>query len=133
MSTQKALGNSDDVSSRTSKQTFTTAAVARVGHAAWFGPPPFEKPVFHVGTLAVTAPIFIVLLAENKGTSRRARCGVQNEKVVGGQTRMVKKSIALKTQGISLARVARQADVKRRFSGDVTFCYARLWTSRSST
>jgi TPR repeat protein len=46
---------------------------------------------------------------------------------------MVKKSIALKTQGIPLARVGRHADVKRRFPGDVTFCYARLWTSRSST
>jgi hypothetical protein len=41
---------------------------------------------------------------------------------------MVKKSIALKTQGIPLARVRRHGYLKRRFPGDATFCYAQLWT-----
>jgi hypothetical protein len=47
--------------------------------------------------------------------------------------RMVKKSIALKTQGDSLCPSRASRDVKRRFPGGVTFCYARLWTSPSST
>lgn len=43
------------------------AAVARIGQADWFGLPPFQRPAFHAGALAVIAPVFIVLLAENKG------------------------------------------------------------------
>lgn len=42
-------------------------ALAHVGGAAWFGLPPFQMPAFHTGSLAVIAPIFVVLLAENKG------------------------------------------------------------------
>ena len=43
------------------------AAVAHIREAAWFGLPPFQKPSFSLGALIVIAPIFIVLLAENKG------------------------------------------------------------------
>jgi len=43
------------------------ASVARIRQAGWIGLPPFQTPSFSAGALAAIAPIFIVLLAENKG------------------------------------------------------------------
>jgi putative pyrimidine permease RutG len=43
------------------------ASAARIRDAAWAGLPPFQTPVFSPHALLVIAPIFIVLLAENKG------------------------------------------------------------------
>jgi uracil-xanthine permease len=43
------------------------AAVARIHEAAWIGLPPFQAPAFSWRALAVIAPMFIVLVAENKG------------------------------------------------------------------
>ncbi len=43
------------------------ASVARVRDAAWIGLPPFQAPAFSVQALVVIAPMFIVLVAENKG------------------------------------------------------------------
>ena len=43
------------------------ADLTRIADAPWFGLPPFQPPVFSLGALAVIAPIFVVLLAENKG------------------------------------------------------------------
>jgi putative pyrimidine permease RutG len=43
------------------------AAVTRIGEAAWIGLPPFATPTFSLGALLVIAPIFVVLVAENKG------------------------------------------------------------------
>jgi putative pyrimidine permease RutG len=42
-------------------------SVARIRHSAWIGLPPFQRPAFSTNALLVIAPIFIVLLAENKG------------------------------------------------------------------
>lgn len=43
------------------------ASLARIAAAGWIGLPPFQTPAFSLGALAAIAPIFIVLLAENKG------------------------------------------------------------------
>ena len=43
------------------------AAVTRIGEAPWVGLPPFATPTFSLGALLVIAPIFVVLVAENKG------------------------------------------------------------------
>jgi len=42
-------------------------SLARIRGAAWVGLPPFQTPVFSMNALLVIAPIFIVLVAENKG------------------------------------------------------------------
>lgn len=42
-------------------------SVARIRDAAWIGLPPFQRPVFSLDAVLVIAPIFIVLVAENKG------------------------------------------------------------------
>jgi uracil-xanthine permease len=42
-------------------------SVLRVRDAAWIGLPPFQAPVFSLRALLVIAPMFIVLVAENKG------------------------------------------------------------------
>jgi putative pyrimidine permease RutG len=39
----------------------------RIRSAAWVGLPPFQTPVFNLNALLVTAPVFLVLVAENKG------------------------------------------------------------------
>jgi uracil-xanthine permease len=41
--------------------------IAQVESAAWIGLPPFRTPAFSWGALVTIAPIFIVLVAENKG------------------------------------------------------------------
>jgi uracil-xanthine permease len=43
------------------------AAVARIGAAGWVGLPPFQSPSFSLHALLVIAPMFVVLVAENKG------------------------------------------------------------------
>ena len=43
------------------------ASVARIRGAAWIGLPPFQAPAFSLQALMVIAPMFIVLVAENKG------------------------------------------------------------------
>ena len=43
------------------------AAVDHIREAAWFGLPPFQSPRFSWGALVVIAPVFVVLVAENKG------------------------------------------------------------------
>jgi uracil-xanthine permease len=43
------------------------ARVARIRDAAWIGLPPFQAPAFSLHALAVIAPMFVVLVAENKG------------------------------------------------------------------
>jgi uracil-xanthine permease len=43
------------------------SSVARIRSAAWAGLPPFERPAFSLNALLVIAPVFVVLLAENKG------------------------------------------------------------------
>lgn len=43
------------------------ASLAKIAAAGWIGLPPFQTPAFSLGALAAIAPIFIVLLAENKG------------------------------------------------------------------
>ena len=43
------------------------AALAAIRDAAWFGLPPFQSPKFSLDALLVISPIFIVLVAENKG------------------------------------------------------------------
>ncbi len=42
-------------------------AVALIRSSAWIGLPPFQSPAFSPHALAVIAPMFIVLVAENKG------------------------------------------------------------------
>ncbi len=42
-------------------------SVAQIRIASWFGLPPFQAPAFDLNALLVIAPIFIVLVAENKG------------------------------------------------------------------
>ncbi|HWR50337.1 MAG TPA: solute carrier family 23 protein [Bryobacteraceae bacterium] len=42
-------------------------SVGRIRDAAWIGLPPFQAPAFSLHALVVIAPMFIVLLAENKG------------------------------------------------------------------
>ncbi|MFB3827343.1 MAG: uracil-xanthine permease family protein [Bryobacteraceae bacterium] len=42
-------------------------SMARVRDAAWIGLPPFQAPAFSLHALLVIAPMFIVLVAENKG------------------------------------------------------------------
>lgn len=42
-------------------------SVAHIRSAVWIGLPPFQKPAFSLNALLVIAPIFIVLVAENKG------------------------------------------------------------------
>jgi len=42
-------------------------SVAHIRSAVWLGLPPFQKPAFSLNALLVIAPIFIVLVAENKG------------------------------------------------------------------
>ncbi|MBZ5498470.1 MAG: NCS2 family nucleobase:cation symporter [Acidobacteriia bacterium] len=42
-------------------------SVALIRSAAWIGLPPFQKPAFSLNALLVIAPIFVVLIAENKG------------------------------------------------------------------
>lgn len=42
-------------------------SMARIREAAWIGLPPFQAPAFSLKALAVIAPMFIVLVAENKG------------------------------------------------------------------
>jgi len=41
--------------------------IARVASAPWIGLPPFQTPVFSWGALVTIAPVFVVLVAENKG------------------------------------------------------------------
>jgi putative pyrimidine permease RutG len=41
--------------------------VAHIRDAAWIGLPPFQAPAFSLHALVVIAPMFIVLVAENKG------------------------------------------------------------------
>jgi putative pyrimidine permease RutG len=41
--------------------------IARVESAPWVGLPPFQAPAFSWGALATIAPVFVVLIAENKG------------------------------------------------------------------
>ncbi|HRY28485.1 MAG TPA: solute carrier family 23 protein [Elusimicrobiota bacterium] len=43
------------------------AALQNVREAAWIGLPPFQTPRFSVQALLVIAPVFVVLVAENKG------------------------------------------------------------------
>jgi len=43
------------------------AAVQRIHDAAWVGLPPFQTPRFSLNALLVISPIFVVLVAENKG------------------------------------------------------------------
>jgi putative pyrimidine permease RutG len=43
------------------------AALARIRAAAWIGLPPFQAPAFSLHALLVIAPMFVVLVAENKG------------------------------------------------------------------
>jgi putative pyrimidine permease RutG len=43
------------------------AALAQVRQAAWVGLPPFQAPRFSWAALVVIAPVFVVLVAENKG------------------------------------------------------------------
>jgi len=43
------------------------AAMAAVGSAAWVGLPPFQTPAWSWNAILVIAPIFVVLVAENKG------------------------------------------------------------------
>jgi putative pyrimidine permease RutG len=42
-------------------------SVAHIRGAAWIGLPPFQTPAFSLHALVVIAPMFIVLVAENKG------------------------------------------------------------------
>jgi len=42
-------------------------SVARIRDAAWIGLPPFQAPAFSLHALVAIAPMFIVLVAENKG------------------------------------------------------------------
>ena len=42
-------------------------SVARIQGAPWIGLPPFQAPAFNLHALVVIAPMFIVLVAENKG------------------------------------------------------------------
>jgi uracil-xanthine permease len=44
-----------------------TKALAHIQSAAWLGLPPFQTPAFSVKALLAIAPIFVVLVAENKG------------------------------------------------------------------
>jgi putative pyrimidine permease RutG len=46
---------------------FSAEAVARISSAAWLGLPRFVLPALDLGAQALIAPIFLVLLAENKG------------------------------------------------------------------
>ena len=41
--------------------------IARVASAPWIGLPPFQTPVFSWAALVTIAPVFVVLVAENKG------------------------------------------------------------------
>jgi len=41
--------------------------VSQIRNARWIGLPPFQHPAFSVNALLVIAPVFIVLVAENKG------------------------------------------------------------------
>jgi len=41
--------------------------IAQVASAPWIGLPPFQTPVFSWGALVTIAPVFVVLVAENKG------------------------------------------------------------------
>jgi putative pyrimidine permease RutG len=41
--------------------------IARVASAPWIGLPPFQTPAFSWGALVTIAPVFVVLVAENKG------------------------------------------------------------------
>jgi putative pyrimidine permease RutG len=41
--------------------------IARVANAPWIGLPPFQTPAFSWGALVTIAPVFVVLVAENKG------------------------------------------------------------------
>ena len=43
------------------------ASLAAVASAPWLGLPPFTAPAFSWGALLVIAPVFVVLVAENKG------------------------------------------------------------------
>jgi uracil-xanthine permease len=43
------------------------AALAAIRDAAWLGLPPFQTPAFSWHAILVIAPIFVVLVAENKG------------------------------------------------------------------
>ncbi len=43
------------------------AALARIRDAGWIGLPPFQTPAFSLRALVVIAPMFVVLVAENKG------------------------------------------------------------------
>jgi putative pyrimidine permease RutG len=42
-------------------------SIAAIRDAAWIGLPPFQTPAFDLRALLVIGPIFVVLLAENKG------------------------------------------------------------------
>lgn len=44
-----------------------SASLAHIRDAAWIGLPPFQAPAFSLHALLVIAPMFIVLVAENKG------------------------------------------------------------------
>ena len=42
-------------------------AIANIQSAAWLGLPPFQTPAFSIKALLAITPIFVVLVAENKG------------------------------------------------------------------
>jgi uracil-xanthine permease len=42
-------------------------SIAQIRSAPWIGLPPFQRPAFSLHALLVIAPIFVVLVAENKG------------------------------------------------------------------
>jgi len=44
-----------------------SSATAHIQSAAWLGLPPFQTPAFSAKALLAIAPIFVVLVAENKG------------------------------------------------------------------
>jgi uracil-xanthine permease len=46
---------------------FDPHRIAQVKTAPWIGLPPFQTPAFSWGALLTVAPVFIVLVAENKG------------------------------------------------------------------
>jgi xanthine/uracil permease len=49
-------------------------SIAHIRSAAWLGLPRFETPVFSLNAILVIAPIFVVLVAENKGHIAAISC-----------------------------------------------------------
>lgn len=42
-------------------------AMQRIADASWLGLPAFQSPVFDLASIVIIAPVFVVLVAENKG------------------------------------------------------------------